>query len=468
MATDWYVHNEGSEVVGPASTERLVEGIRRGRVPLTSRVCPVGGTEWLALHEQQEFVQAVHDVAAPPPSLASSAPTYSLPAQPAPAEPPMDLRHPEAPRQSGRPTRAVTTVCVYVPDSPHPPAMMTLAHLRIGLLQGRVPLTAVVQIESNGAWLPAQHVVAACIDFQPTRASGVIALMAVVPLAVLIGHIVIFGSAGVIGPITLLLAGFVGMAVVGSTASLRTRTNVALLRMPAFSSVSVLMVLACEAPAVVVSMLDRPSHQFAPFDAAVVPLEPGDALPKQTDLAAADFENLLRLKATADGTEPYLKAMLGTGPMLALGTHVRVVGEGQAKYESLFINYSEIDVLAGPASGKHVFIASNNLGRLIDYGDSPTARVSPATAGVDTSAASSSTRPATATTQGSGGSGNDAVRKAIENQNNCRARLSAQVALCKVGCQDRFSTLDPGRGRDEQVEKCESQCYDDPSLPNCN
>jgi hypothetical protein len=42
----WYVQDEGTEVVGPVTTELLLDGIRAGRVPESAQLCPVGGTAW--------------------------------------------------------------------------------------------------------------------------------------------------------------------------------------------------------------------------------------------------------------------------------------------------------------------------------------------------------------------------------------------------------------------------------------
>ena len=75
MSTAWYVQNHGSDVIGPVTTELLVEGIKKGRVPISSKVCPVGGTSWHPLAEQPEFADAIrHFAPPPPPSSATPAP----------------------------------------------------------------------------------------------------------------------------------------------------------------------------------------------------------------------------------------------------------------------------------------------------------------------------------------------------------------------------------------------------------
>lgn len=156
--------------------------------------------------------------------------------------------------------RASSLVTLLMPDTQYPPVQTTLAQVRVGLLQGRIPPTAVLQVSPNGEWLPVQPVIAECIDFQPTRAGLVMALMGVAPLALLLVHIALFGSAGVVGPVVLLAAGVTGLVVVGSTPSLRTRPGGALLRAPAFMATVGIVLLACEAPALVLGFIDHRKH----------------------------------------------------------------------------------------------------------------------------------------------------------------------------------------------------------------
>jgi hypothetical protein len=66
MGVAWYVMNDGSEAIGPVTTEQLVNGIVGGRVPLTSVVCPVGATAWSPLAAYPELAAAVRRFAPPP------------------------------------------------------------------------------------------------------------------------------------------------------------------------------------------------------------------------------------------------------------------------------------------------------------------------------------------------------------------------------------------------------------------
>jgi len=99
-----------------------------------------------------------------------------------------------------------------------------------------------------------------------------------------------------------------------------------------------------------------------PLEASVKGLDANDKLPKQTHATTASMQNLLRLKLEADGTDEYFKAMLGGGsPMLDIGTTVKVVSEGRVTYKTLFIDFSEVDVLSGERAGKRLYIATGNL-----------------------------------------------------------------------------------------------------------
>jgi hypothetical protein len=65
--SDWYVSNGEGAPVGPVSQELVVQGIVAGRVPVSARVCLVGGSEWLSLSAVPDFAAAVRQVAPPPP-----------------------------------------------------------------------------------------------------------------------------------------------------------------------------------------------------------------------------------------------------------------------------------------------------------------------------------------------------------------------------------------------------------------
>jgi hypothetical protein len=125
---------------------------------------------------------------------------------------------------------------------------MTLMQVRVGLLQGGIPPTAVVQVVPNGEWLPAWQVVGDCVDFKPTRAGGAMALLFVVPLVLLIVHRAIFAGAGGLWTIALLVAGIAGQAFIGMTPRLRTQSTGELLSKRAFQLVVGGTLLVCLVP----------------------------------------------------------------------------------------------------------------------------------------------------------------------------------------------------------------------------
>jgi hypothetical protein len=79
----WYVSADGADPIGPFEDELIERGVRAGKIPLDARVCPVGGSEWLALTATPQFGAAIKDVAPPPP------PPPSRQAMPVPASMPM-------------------------------------------------------------------------------------------------------------------------------------------------------------------------------------------------------------------------------------------------------------------------------------------------------------------------------------------------------------------------------------------
>jgi hypothetical protein len=58
QSTEWYVALDG-RTVGPVTTELIMAGIERGRVPAHARVRPAGGVEWVDLAEVPFFGQKV-------------------------------------------------------------------------------------------------------------------------------------------------------------------------------------------------------------------------------------------------------------------------------------------------------------------------------------------------------------------------------------------------------------------------
>jgi hypothetical protein len=100
-----------------------------------------------------------------------------------------------------------------------------------------------VQVDPNSEWRQAADVLAACIDFQPTRSWLVILGLAAVPVLVLVLHGLIFGAAGVAGPVVLVIAGLVGAVIVVRAASVRTRRSSELLRTTLFRVAAVVALL---------------------------------------------------------------------------------------------------------------------------------------------------------------------------------------------------------------------------------
>lgn len=114
-------------------------------------------------------------------------------------------------------------VLVHVPNSPHPPARMQLVAVHEALRSGRLP--GLTMLQTTGPdWLPATEVVAACIDFRPTRAHLTIAVLGLIPVLLFTFHALGFGTAG-LGPLAVLaVLGIGGAVVVGLMNPLRTRT----------------------------------------------------------------------------------------------------------------------------------------------------------------------------------------------------------------------------------------------------
>jgi len=63
----WYVSADGADPLGPFEDELIERGVRAGKIPLDATICPMGGSEWLALTSTPRFAAAVKDAAPPPP-----------------------------------------------------------------------------------------------------------------------------------------------------------------------------------------------------------------------------------------------------------------------------------------------------------------------------------------------------------------------------------------------------------------
>jgi hypothetical protein len=58
-STAWYIDDAGGDIVGPLSTDAVVDGIRSGRILLTALARPSSESEWLPLVALAEFQSAV-------------------------------------------------------------------------------------------------------------------------------------------------------------------------------------------------------------------------------------------------------------------------------------------------------------------------------------------------------------------------------------------------------------------------
>lgn len=94
---EWWVRQGSQEPLGPMPAELLIRGIRAGKVPIESEVCPVGGREWLPLEAIEEFQDAfpadsvrTHVIESPwfleqSPASQPSARSHPIPPPPPPA-----------------------------------------------------------------------------------------------------------------------------------------------------------------------------------------------------------------------------------------------------------------------------------------------------------------------------------------------------------------------------------------------
>jgi TM2 domain-containing membrane protein YozV len=99
MDERWYVHDGVSDAMGPMTTEQLMQWVRDGRVPLSSRVCALGASEWVPLATHPSFASVVREVAPPPPLHAGQQPVYAAPPQYAPQNQAMQAGHGQQPMQ---------------------------------------------------------------------------------------------------------------------------------------------------------------------------------------------------------------------------------------------------------------------------------------------------------------------------------------------------------------------------------
>lgn len=58
----WFVYRDGGQTVGPVSSDQVAGGIRAGKVPLDSYVCPAEGGEWKLVDQVIDFVGAVRSI----------------------------------------------------------------------------------------------------------------------------------------------------------------------------------------------------------------------------------------------------------------------------------------------------------------------------------------------------------------------------------------------------------------------
>jgi hypothetical protein len=76
----WYVKHGDDEPIGPVTTELLMKGLRARRVPISARVCQVGGENWTDLAAHEAFARVIREVAPPPPGPPPGSAVPTLPA----------------------------------------------------------------------------------------------------------------------------------------------------------------------------------------------------------------------------------------------------------------------------------------------------------------------------------------------------------------------------------------------------
>jgi hypothetical protein len=137
------------------------------------------------------------------------------------------------------------------------PAQLTVDQLRIGLRKAQIPSTAVVQVVPGGAWVPAEQVVAECIDF-PAKAKGLTVGFAVIPLGLWFLNDSL--GAGGIGPLVLLAAGIVGATVIRRTPALHNQSSASLLKSRTLLAIVGAAIVVGETPELAVAAVGAIHH----------------------------------------------------------------------------------------------------------------------------------------------------------------------------------------------------------------
>ncbi|MCU0694505.1 MAG: GYF domain-containing protein [Polyangiaceae bacterium] len=142
----WYVYREGGQSVGPVTSEQVCNGIRAGKVPLDSFVCPAAGGDWLPIEQVVDFVGAVRTVTD---SLASRQGAVPVPCA---TEVPSTLQSDAGPE----------ALWYMLADDDRPFGPVTTDQVRCAIRSGQLPTGAKV----NQAGSPDWHELASCPEFQ--------------------------------------------------------------------------------------------------------------------------------------------------------------------------------------------------------------------------------------------------------------------------------------------------------------
>lgn len=176
------------------------------------------------------------------------------------------------------------------------PARMQLLGVKQAVQTGRLPQEAVARTGPNEPWRPASDVVAECPDLRPTRTWWVASVVAVGPLAVLFVHGALFGWAGILGPVALVMIGGIAAGVLLLVAPLRTTESRVIFAKPLFLAAVALATVVTEGPGVALGLVDRAAHER--IEVALTSSNPCDVEKVSNDL---DAHGNVQQRAAAPG-----------------------------------------------------------------------------------------------------------------------------------------------------------------------
>lgn len=176
------------------------------------------------------------------------------------------------------------------------PARMQLLGVKQAIQTRRLPQEAVARTGPNEPWRPAADVVADCPDLRPTRTWWLASVVAVAPLAVLFVHGALFGWAGILGPVALVMLGGVAAGALLLITPLRTTASSAIFASPLFLAVVALVTVVTEGPGVALGLVDRAAHER--IEVALASSNPCDVENVSNDL---DAHGNVQQRAAAPG-----------------------------------------------------------------------------------------------------------------------------------------------------------------------